>query len=1138
MHRHVCWLALLTTALAAAVEVKPVEDAGGEQYKLRCVVGADPEWPGDGLAELRFDVAADGAHYAAQFGALQLRLVRRTADGREVLLGLTNERPPISEQPLRVTLCRERWRIRVLVNGEVWLAAYDDSLPAGGVAVGVSSPKLSITELTAQATEPVFFHDDFMRAADAKSEWEPRLGNWVATGVSEADANQKGGPQAALSSNPFAFRAAVVKGEGLATSGTWFWDNYRFAASVRPAGQGAVGLCFYLQDPQNYLALRWASGSGGGERQLVAVRDGRLEVLAVAPGGWAHDQWYRLTVEVVDNHIQASIDGLPALAADSPLFGQGQVGLWAEGVTFADFDDVEVEACENVVDSFAGRSSGRWQAVSGSWEEQRAGSGLLDPGLRVLDASDGLAVTGSTGWADYRAKVVARAPSGGGIGLAACWQDAKNYLLLRWGDSSAPAAYRNRLQLVRVRDGAETPLGEVAVGFRRDLWHQLSLECHRGFLRARVGDVPVFESFEPELTSGKVGLLGSRKVEFDQLAVDFLPPPAPIEFTAQFTREDTMADWASAAGNWEVAQSASRRGVFWHRGEFHGDSQMSVQPALFGKEARSLRLVLAGVRPGERAAAAQPAAPAAGAPAAGAPPLDPVGGGGGPAEVIGSGGGAAPNPNDADGGGYALVLAQDKANSTRLLGQIELGGQAVKRAAFDVAGAEAITFARRGRYLLVYKDEECVLGHLDQRPQAASGLHAAISGISSQLELDRVDARASQMFDTTFVKAPWEWYVAKGTWETINRWKCDPRWSFFGGFNDLHPLIWSKQDYAGDVQVEAYLAIRMDMPGPPYYLHPSDLCITLGGDGKDVLSGLTLVYAGRNNTASMLYRKGREIAVNTKPEARFEHTGPQGEGLTKFHRHWFHLVLRKAGGRIKASVDDHELFDVPDDGSLTSGKVAVFGVNNGVMVSRVKVWYEQLPPRVALPDIGALQATANPGEVGGNGLQNDFGRGIGACRPADPRTPLKLDRSGEGGGALAVTNLASGGKFAVQMLDTPFRLAERPNLKFRYRVPAAARLNLYLLIRGVYHVVKLNGGVEVGDNQRFLSELPGFSADDRWHDAGIDLKAACEKLYPGVDLTVEKVVIGLLGPDPYLHAGFGVNHFGTTWYLDDWLLGP
>ncbi|NUQ00650.1 MAG: hypothetical protein HUU35_12430, partial [Armatimonadetes bacterium] len=556
----ICLLAFTATA-QAAVSLKPVDD-GGDAYKVRAQITADPEWPLDASAEVVLDQQEAGA-YAVILEALRVRVVRRDQAGKETELALFTERPPIAEVPLKLVVARDRWRIRVIANDELWLTAFDDTLGPGAVAAGVSSPKLTLAQAEVQGTEPVYFADDFMREKDTTGDWQPKQGRWTMTGVSQADTNQKGGPLAELSSNPFAFRCSEAGQGALATVGEWFWDTYRVEASVRAAGDGAVGLCALLQDPNNYLAFRWSRAGGGGERQLVAVRDGRADILAIDHGGWANDQWYRLSLEIVGGHVIIQIDGETSIEADTRLFGQGRVGLWAEGVTFADFDDVEVAATETICDTFALRTQDRWRDLEGEWTQDPEAEAPLNAGLRRLTTGDGLTLTGSPQWEDYRVTAICRAEARGGFGVVACYQDPQNYLALRWGSRSAPAKWRNKLELVRVREGQET-VWSHPVAFNAQLWHKLSLEAQDGFIRARVGDVPVFETFDATLGGGKAGLLGSRAVEFDQVEVTFLPPPPRVEFTKVFTEDKYMTEWAQAAGSWEVAAAPQRDNVIWH----------------------------------------------------------------------------------------------------------------------------------------------------------------------------------------------------------------------------------------------------------------------------------------------------------------------------------------------------------------------------------------------------------------------------------------------------------------------------------------------------------------------------------------------------------------------------------------------
>ncbi|NUP99732.1 MAG: hypothetical protein HUU35_07750, partial [Armatimonadetes bacterium] len=366
--------------------------------------------------------------------------------------------------------------------------------------------------------------------------------------------------------------------------------------------------------------------------------------------------------------------------------------------------------------------------------------------------------------------------------------------------------------------------------------------------------------------------------------------------------------------------------------------------------------------------------------------------------------------------------------------------------------------------------------------------------------------------------------------------------SFFGGYNDFQPLIWSKDDYAGDIMLEAYMGIKMDLPGPPFYLHPSDLCLSIGGDGQDVTSGYSFLYAARNNTCSLLYRNGQEIARNDSAAARFPATGWDNETQgNKFHRHWFHVVLRKVGRRVVCSVDDAVLFDVPDDGSVTSGKIAVYSVNNGVMVARVRAWYEQRAPREPFPDLGALQAeaAAEAGPADVDPYQNDFERGLGSFAQEFARVPVLLQREPtENGRCLTVTNLRAGDKFAITAVGKPFKLAERGRLGFRYKIPPGVRLNLYAVSRGTWHIIRLTGGEQADTGQKLLGAVAGVKADDQWHQASLDLREAFKPIDSSGQLTIDRLVLGMLEPEPYYHAGFGCNAYGSRYSLDDFVLAP
>jgi hypothetical protein len=141
----------------------------------------------------------------------------------------------------------------------------------------------------------------------------------------------------------------AADGPALALAGYWFHCDYLVEAVVKPLGEGAIGLCLYAQDADNYLLFEWTSGPQGYAR-VRCIQDGREDYpeswnqLTASPeGGYEPGEWYRLAFQADADCLRAFINGRLVLKVHSVSFGQGRWGLYAAGCE-AVFDDVRAES--------------------------------------------------------------------------------------------------------------------------------------------------------------------------------------------------------------------------------------------------------------------------------------------------------------------------------------------------------------------------------------------------------------------------------------------------------------------------------------------------------------------------------------------------------------------------------------------------------------------------------------------------------------------------------------------------------------------------------------------------------------------------------------------------------------------------
>ncbi len=1098
-------LPLLITTLAfaapAPIELQALLDPPEEAYKLVLPVSVEGAWPARGELQLQFagDARAPWVHTLV-LAARGLNLWQRDANGKDTELAAGRWDTP----PSSVTIERNGRRFRVLVGGAVVLRAWLDP-STGSLSTGSNNPAISFGEPLMQATEYLYFADDFMRAAEDDGGWQTVEGTWAPSGVSDEHARSaEERPVATFSANPFAYRASDVTETALATVGAWFWDTYRVETSVRPGeplGPGAaIGLRGQATDTDNYLAFEWGWGLGM-VRQLVSVVGGQRTVLAEAPGSWQADQWYRLGLTLDDGRAVATVDGQPVLEADYVAPSQGAVGLWAREVSFADYDDVTVLALDEINERFTRPTPGMWLALAGDWRDEAGTPGPDGRGAKTIRAGGaGLALLREPLSDSGVIRSHVRAPKGGAVGLATGVQGPDEALQVRWGDT---------MRIVRVSGGEATVLAETALPAPRDRWAELTLREVGERAEVSVDGQRVLAAATPGLRAGQRGLWGDPGARFSgceawdeqERAAEFAP-----EVAAQFATDSYMVSWAKPEGAWLRQGWGEPNTWLWYRYPCWGDVELVVDAArVWQGQLQALRLSLAGAE------------------------------------------------QTADSG-YTLTVAQREPTPGSVTLTLARAGADVASAEADLAGAALLRFVQRGKLFTVAADDRVLLGW-SEPGQLLGGHQIGLASSAPHFNFGQIQVSATNSYDTTFGTAPWEWWQGKGIWETTNRWFCDPRWSFFGGHVDDNPVIWSKQAYSGDMSLDTYVGLRMGArDGGDDRYHGSDLGLAIAGDGADLTSGYSFLFAAEGNTKSVLLRKGQVMAVNTDAAGRFKYVGTSGAALDEFHRHWFHMVMKRVGNRIICTIDDVVVFDVTDPDPLPGGRVALYNMGWGLNVARLRIGYEGLTDGPPLPDAAAMLASADRGAALPWGLRNDFETGLGAVRAVDhPVTSLVsratvADRPGH---VLAMTNVVAGGRRHVRLLeaeeDGRLDLSATPQLKFAYRLPNPVRVNIYLaLANGTYRYVPFNMGpqtdplfTEAGLKLATAVAAPGpAEADNRWHDFSVDLAAVCAEAGINPASDVIGIDVGMLVENPYLTAGWTGNPAGSTWYLDDLRLEP
>jgi hypothetical protein len=437
----------------------------------------------------------------------------------------------------------------------------------------------------------------------------------------------------------------------------------------------------------------------------------------------------------------------------------------------------------------------------------------------------------------------------------------------------------------------------------------------------------------------------------------------------------------------------------------------------------------------------------------------------------------------------------------------------------------------------------------------SGGHRVAVSVDGLSLDVGQVGVLSSNVYDYTFTTAPTDWIPRAGTWKQTNRWDCSPQWTWYGGYNeDGLAATWNKHEFLGDVTVEIYAAMKMGVGADRRYKNPNDMNLSIHTDGANLDSGYSFIMGGELNTYSRIM-KGDTVLAETRDEKTalfpiFEDAYPKD--AYDFHRKWWALRARLSGNKLQFYKDEQLILEATDPDPLPGGRVALWTMHNGIIVSRAKIYYanEKVPPDPIpvdalrrMPPIQSIEPRAI--EVASEthpAIYDDFETDVGEWRSGAGSNGARLSLVAPGsdgkGHALAMTDDTSGGQFEAR-LNTP-RLDARKygHLSFDYRVDPDVRLNLQCVVNsGVYEIV-FTAPDGIGPQAQILARIPDVKADGQWHTANVDLIGYLDRLYKSDEpIWLEEFYFANTHTDAYIHAGFGGNHAGATLAIDNFYLG-
>jgi hypothetical protein len=131
------------------------------------------------------------------------------------------------------------------------------------------------------------------------------------------------------------------------------WSDYSLNVAVKPSlsgdGKATVGVCFGVEDPNQYHCLKWRpmEGIGKCEVEVSKTEQQEIQVLGVFETAWQTDKWNKIEISLKEEDISVRINNLEPIRTSARYYIKGGIGFLLEGKITAYFDDVHVRTVIN-----------------------------------------------------------------------------------------------------------------------------------------------------------------------------------------------------------------------------------------------------------------------------------------------------------------------------------------------------------------------------------------------------------------------------------------------------------------------------------------------------------------------------------------------------------------------------------------------------------------------------------------------------------------------------------------------------------------------------------------------------------------------------------------------------------------------
>ncbi len=375
--------------------------------------------------------------------------------------------------------------------------------------------------------------------------------------------------------------------------------DYDVVADARISSPAKLDARFVLdyQESGDHYSLTLAGGKAQFHKVINGkpIRIGTAGDLTPPPDG---AETIPLTVQRRDWRMALIWgDRVIARAYDSSLQG-GKAGyIISAGGTFEE-PMIQPVGDIFITDDFVREEGGAsaWEVAAGKWEQRsirddkQAGRQEADKSANAFSylgkaAGDKPAITtaGHWFWDLYTMQAAVKPLDDKAVGLVIYFQDADNYLAIRWLGREHPEGAK--LQLISVSNGRPHTIAETPGGFLPNQWYCLRAAVAEGTVHVWVDDGLRLVAPTDAFGQGKIGLYteSTKGVFFDDVAC------GPWELFSEDFATQAPGKWQTLDGSWQQADGAlkatgDQRCVIttgrtaWQ----HYEYSINVQPAATG----------------------------------------------------------------------------------------------------------------------------------------------------------------------------------------------------------------------------------------------------------------------------------------------------------------------------------------------------------------------------------------------------------------------------------------------------------------------------------------------------------------------------------------------------------------------------